>query len=67
MMVINFECRTCQGIFDHDVGYVEMAPGAERPQFEHSIRCPACGERTLDQVYLTERGQGQLTEAILAA
>ena len=65
-MVINFECRTCQRIFDGEVGRVSMDPGAERPRFEQPIICPSCGERTLDEVYLTERGQGQLTDAVLA-
>jgi len=43
-----------------------MDPGAERPRFEQPIICPSCGERTLDEVYLTERGHGQLTDAVFA-
>lgn len=65
-MVINFECRTCQRIFDSEVGQVTREPGAERPRFEQPIRCPTCGKRTLDEVYLTEHGQSQLTAAVLA-
>ena len=34
-----------------------------RPDFEKPIICPRCGERTIDDVLLTELGQSQMTEA----
>jgi DNA-directed RNA polymerase subunit RPC12/RpoP len=64
-MLINFECQGCQRIFDSDVGQITFQSGQERPTFEHPIRCPSCGPRTMDQVWLTETGQGQLTQAVL--
>ena len=30
---------------------------------EKPIICPRCGERTMDEVLLTELGQSQMTEA----
>ena len=64
-MKINFQCRHCRSVFDSDIGQIDFPPEADRPRFEHSPVCPNCGERTLDQVELTETGQGQLTEAYL--
>lgn len=64
-MIINFECQSCRTIFDRDVGAIDFPPGSDRPRFEKPIVCPACGPRTLEQVALTETGQGQLTEAVL--
>ena len=64
-MLINVQCRQCQQIFDSDVGQVSFKLEADRPEFEQPIVCPQCGERTMDQVWLTEIGQGQLTEAML--
>jgi len=34
-----------------------------RPDFEKKILCPSCGERTIDEILVTELGQSQLTEA----
>jgi len=62
-MKINFECKECRGIFDFDVGTVSVSEDSFRPQFENEIICPKCGERTIDDVLLTELGQSQLTEA----
>lgn len=36
-----------------------------RPDFEKPIICSDCGERTMDEVFLTELGQGQMTEATM--
>ena len=36
-----------------------------RPDFEKPIACPKCGVRTIDEVFLTELGQSQLTEATM--
>jgi hypothetical protein len=36
-----------------------------RPRFEKKLVCPKCGELTINDVYLTELGQGQLTEATM--
>lgn len=64
-MLINFQCRACRTIFDSEVGRIDFPPEAQRPRFEHRPVCPRCGERTLDEVELTEAGQGQLTDAFL--
>ncbi len=60
---INFECKKCGKTFDCDVGIVTLPEDSERPCFEKKIICPVCGERSMDDVFLTELGQGQLTEA----
>ncbi len=64
-MEINFECTKCGGVFDCDVGNVEVEEKTFRPQFENDILCPSCGKRSIDDVLLTELGQGQLTQATL--
>ena len=64
-MLINFECKRCQHVFDCDVGAVSMSEGADRPHFEKRPLCPTCGEILIDDVRLTELGQDQLAAAIL--
>jgi len=66
-MQINFQCRQCQTVFDNEVGQIDFPPEANRPRFEQPILCPSCGERTMDEVHLTELGQGQLTEVLLSS
>ena len=64
-MEINFECRKCGNLFDCDVGEVTLPENSLRPHFEKDIICPGCGQRTMDEVFLTELGQSQLTQATL--
>ncbi|MDL1984245.1 MAG: hypothetical protein LWX54_08675 [Deltaproteobacteria bacterium] len=64
-MEINFECQKCKTIFDCDVGQVSIDEKVMRPRFEKKLVCPKCGELTINDVYLTELGQGQLTEATM--
>ena len=64
-MEIYFECKECGSIFDCDVGTVSFSEDSFRPQFENEIICPKCGQRSMDDVLLTELGQSQLTEATL--
>lgn len=64
-MVINFECKECGDIFNCDVGAVTLSENSYRPHFAREIICPRCGQRSMDEVVLTERGQSQLTEATL--
>jgi len=64
-MEINFECKKCGGIFNCDIGTVGVDEKTFRPQFENDISCPSCGKRSIDDVLLTELGQGQLTQATL--
>ncbi len=64
-MVINFECRKCGGLFDCDVGAVTLPEDSDRPSFEKLIICPKCGQLSMDEVFLTELGQSQLTQATL--
>lgn len=61
MAVINFQCQKCKKVFDFDVGEINFELVDERPQFKNTIRCDRCGELTLDEVWLTEIGQTQLT------
>ncbi|MBI3469257.1 MAG: hypothetical protein HY000_40150 [Planctomycetes bacterium] len=53
-MKIEFEC---------DVGEVAVDETSLRPVFEKPIVCRRCGQRSIDEVYLTELSQSQLTEA----
>jgi len=62
---INFECQKCKMIFDSNVGQVSIDEKAMRPRFEKKLVCPKCGELTMNDVHLTEIGQGQLTEATM--
>ena len=62
IMEINFECKKCGCIFDCDIGSVTISKSSDRPCFENKIICPKCGERSIDEVLLTELGQSQLTE-----
>lgn len=64
-MQINFECQKCKVIFDSDVGSVSLNEKTFRPDFANIIKCPNCGERTIDEVFLTELGQSQLTSATM--
>ena len=52
-------------MFNFDVGTVSINEETMRPDFENIIICPKCGKRTIDEVTLTELGQGQLTEATM--
>ena len=62
-MSINFECQKCSKEFDCDVGKIGINEQTQRPDFEKPIVCPRCGQRTIDEVWLTELGQSQMTEA----
>ncbi len=62
-VIINFQCKKCRKVFDSDVGSVEVDEKTWRPIFGDKIFCPECGERSPDDVFLTERGQSQLTAA----
>ena len=64
-MEINFECKKCNSIFDSDVGTIGINEQTFRPDFEKPIMCPKCGVRTIDEVFLTEFGQSQMTEATM--
>ena len=64
-MKINFECQGCHKIFDFDVGNISINEQTMRPDFENPIICPQCGQRTIDEVFLTELGQSQLTDATM--
>jgi hypothetical protein len=64
-MVINFECQKCGALFDCDVGTVTLPETSDKPNFEKEIICPKCGKLSMDEVFLTELGQSQLTETTL--
>ena len=64
-MKINFECKGCQKEFDCDVGTIGINNRTMRPNFGKPIICPRCGERTINDVLLTELGQSQMTEATM--
>ena len=62
-MFINFECKKCGNEFNCDVGKIGMDEEGLRPTFEKDIICPLCGKRSMDDVFLTELGQSQMTDA----
>jgi len=62
-MIINFKCQKCRKEFNCDIGKIGINNETLRPDFEKPIVCPHCGKRTLDEVWLTEIGQSQMTEA----
>lgn len=64
-VIVNFQCKKCRKVFDTDVGSVEVDEKTWRPIFGNKIVCPGCGERSLNDVFLTELGQSQLTAATL--
>ena len=64
-MEINFECKGCKKEFDCEMGIIGINEATMRPNFEKSIVCPRCGEKTMDEVLLTELGQSQMTEATM--
>lgn len=64
-MIINFECKKCKNEFDCEIGAIGINEKTWRPDFEKPIICPECGERTMDEVFLTEIGQGQMTAATM--
>ena len=47
------------------MGQIGINEKTMRPDFEKPIVCPRCGERTMDEVLLTELGQSQMTEATM--
>ena len=55
-MIIEFECRKCGQQVVCDVGEVAVDGASLRPVFEKPIDCPCCGQRSIDEVYLTELG-----------
>ena len=64
-MIINFECKGCKRQFDSDVGQIGISDATLRPDFEKPLMCPRCGERTMDNTFLTELGQSQMTDATI--
>ncbi|WP_428356519.1 hypothetical protein [Methyloprofundus sp.] len=64
-MEINFECKKCNQIFYSEVGKIKMNEQTFRPDFEEEVKCPRCGVRTIDEVFLTELGQSQITEVMM--
>ena len=62
-MTINFECKKCHREFDCEVGGIGVDETAMMPEFEKPIVCPMCGVLAMDEVFLTELGQTQMTEA----
>ncbi len=64
-MKINFECKKCNNTFDCEMGQIGINESTMRPKFEKDIICPQCGKLTMDDVFLTEIGQTQMTQATL--
>ena len=62
-MEIEFKCKKCSNIFTCDIGEATIGEESFRPEFEKEIICLKCGKLSIDDVLLTEKGQGQLTEA----
>ncbi len=66
MTELNFDCKKCKINFDCDVGKISFPPNEERPRFEKDIECPLCGVLSMDEVWLTELGQTQLTRVYMS-
>ena len=64
-MEINFQCKKCRQEPDCEIGKIGMNEQTMRPDFEKPIVCPRCGQRTMDEVLLTEPCQGHMTEATM--
>ena len=64
-MEINFECKDCLKTFDCEVGRIGINERSMCPTFEKPIVCPHCGQKSMDEVLLTELGQSQMTEATM--
>ena len=64
-MKINFECKKCNNTFDCEMGKIGINESTMRPKFEKDIICHQCGKLTMDDVFLTEIGQTQMTQATL--
>ena len=62
-MEIEFKCKKCSNIFTCDIGEATISEESFRPEFEKDITCPNCGKLSINDILLTEKGQGQLTEA----
>jgi hypothetical protein len=56
--------QKCGTLFDCDVGTVTLPETSGKPNFEKEIICPKCGKLSMDEVFLTELGQSQLTETL---
>jgi hypothetical protein len=55
--------QKCGKEFDCDVGDIAVSEESMRPVFGKDISCPRCGILPIDDVFLTELGQSQMTEA----
>jgi hypothetical protein len=64
-MKINFECKGCKREFNCEMETIGIIEATMRPNFKNPSVCPRCGEKTMDEVLLTELGQSQLTEATM--
>jgi len=64
-MQISFECKKCRKEFVCEMGKIGTNEQTMRPDFEKPIICPRCGNRTMDEVLLTELGQSQMTAATM--
>jgi len=45
------------------MGEISLSDDRMHPVFEKDIICPRCGKLSSDDVFLTELGQSQMTEA----
>jgi len=58
-MIVNFKCGACKQVYDFEVGNPSMNKNYKLV-FENKPICPKC--KAIDNVLLTERGQGQMTD-----
>ena len=69
MAILNLVCLKCNKNFNANVGDVTFKfsfwKKNNRPTFEKDLQCPHCGKLTMDDVYLTETGQAQLTKLFM--
>lgn len=62
-MILEFECKTCLQVFENEMGDVSFE--TDPPTFQRNPNCPLCGQKEIEEVLLTEIGQGQLTKVFM--
>lgn len=59
-MYLNVECKKSKAEFDANVGLISFDESGldSKPTFESKPECDKCGKLTVNDIYLTEVGQG---------
>ena len=64
VMYLNVECKKCKAELDANVDLISFDESDldSKPTFDKNPECDKCGKLTVNDIYLTEVGQGQLTQ-----